>query len=104
MDRDARALEAAVQTLEIPREHFETHVADLTSASERSSLCRKAATWHGGINVLINNAGMNPFGLFDELSPEQIDLALAINLQAPMHLCRELLPHLSRQIPAAAPP
>jgi short-subunit dehydrogenase len=101
VDRDARALEAVAQALAAPRELFELHVADLTSASERSELCRKAGTWHGGINVLVNNAGVNPFGLFEALSPEQIDLALAINLQVPMHLCRELLPHLRRQVPAA---
>jgi short-subunit dehydrogenase len=101
VDRDARALEAVAQTLAVPRERFDLHVADLTSASERSELCSKAGTWHGGINVLVNNAGVNPFGLFEALSPEQIDLALAINLHAPMHLCRELLPHLRRQVPAA---
>lgn len=101
VDRDARALETVAQALAIPRERFELHPADLTSAPERADLCRKAVTWHGGINVLVNNAGVNPFGLFEALPPEQIDLALAINLQAPMHLCRELLSHLRRQDPAA---
>jgi short-subunit dehydrogenase len=60
-------------------------------------LCGKARSWHGGVNVLINNAGLNPFALYEDLSAEQIDLALAVNLQAPMHLCRELLPHLKAQ-------
>lgn len=97
VDRDARALEAVAQALAIPRERFELHAADLTSAPEREELCRKAAGWHGGINVLVNNAGVNPFGMFEALSPQQLDVTLAINLQAPMHLCRELLPHLRRQ-------
>ncbi len=74
---------------------------NLTVAAEREHLCEVARSWRGGINILINNAGLNPFGLFEDLKPEQIDLALAVNLQAPMHLCRELLPHLRRQAPAA---
>jgi short-subunit dehydrogenase len=60
-----------------------------------------ARTWHGGVNILVNNAGVNPFGLYEDLRAEQIDLALAVNLQAPMHLCRELLPHLLACVPAA---
>jgi len=101
VDRDARALEAATAELASARTLSAQHVADLSVAAEREKLCDVARTWRGGVNILINNAGLNPFGLFEDLKPEQIDLALAVNLQAPMHLCRELLPHLRRQAPAA---
>lgn len=101
VDRDARALGAVGAHLASARTQFAQHVADLTVAAEREHLCEVARSWRGGINILINNAGLNPFGLFEDLKPEQIDLALAVNLQAPMHLCRELLPHLRRQAPAA---
>jgi short-subunit dehydrogenase len=101
VDRDARALDSVALTLAIEGDRFETYVADLTSRSARTALCDEARSWHGGINLLINNAGVNPFALFEDLSPDQIDLSLAINLQAPMHLCRELLPHLRTQRSAA---
>jgi NAD(P)-dependent dehydrogenase (short-subunit alcohol dehydrogenase family) len=101
VDRDASALGAVAAHLASARTQFAQHVADLTVTAEREHLCEVARSWRGGINILINNAGLNPFGLFEDLKPEQIDLALAVNLQAPMHLCRELLPHLRRQAPAA---
>jgi short-subunit dehydrogenase len=47
--------------------------------------------------VLINNAGVNHFQMFADQPPAQLDLAIAINLLAPMHLCQELLPLLQRQ-------
>ncbi len=71
--------------------------ANLTRADDRGRVCEQACTFRGGINVLINNAGVSHFRLLDEQSPEAIDLALAVNLQAPIHLCRLLLPHLRRQ-------
>jgi short-subunit dehydrogenase len=101
VDRDARALAAVAEEATSFSSQFERFVADLTSAAERKRLCDAARAWRGGVNVLINNAGLNPFGLYEDLQPEQIDLAIAVNLQAPMHMCRELLPHLQR-LPSAA--
>ena len=101
VDRDARGLAAAAEECISFSSQFERHVADLTSTAERKRLCDVARVWRGGVNILVNNAGLNPFGLYEDLKPEQIDLALAVNLQAPMHMCRDLLPHLQR-LPAAA--
>ena len=94
VDRDARALDQVVKELAFADDRVAAHVADLTSPAARAQLCDAARGWHGGINVLVNNAGLNPFALFEDLAPEQIDLTLAVNLQAPMHLCRDLLPQL----------
>jgi short-subunit dehydrogenase len=71
--------------------------ADLTRHDDRRRVCETAVAWRGGINVLINNAGVSHFCMFADQPPAQLDLAIAINLQAPLHLCRELLPHLQRQ-------
>jgi short-subunit dehydrogenase len=101
VDRDGRAMEEIDAPAPGAAAHLERHVADLASAEERLRLCAIARAWRGGINILVNNAGLNPFGLYEDLQPAQIDLAIAVNLQAPMHLCRELLPHLRTQCPAA---
>jgi short-subunit dehydrogenase len=97
VDRDAAALERAVARFPDAAERVGTLAADLTRAEDRRRLWSEAITWRGGINVLINNAGVNHFGLFAEQPSEQIERAVAINLLAPLHLCRELLPHLQRQ-------
>jgi short-subunit dehydrogenase len=94
VDRDAHALDELLAELANAGDRLAAHVADLTSPAARAHLRDTARSWHGGIDVLINNAGLNPFALYEDLSPEQIDQALAVNLQAPMHLCRDLLPHL----------
>jgi len=101
VDMSAQALDAAVAELGSLRDRVEMHAADLTSAEARARLCSLARIWRGGVNVLINNAGLNPFGLYEDLAPRQIDMALAVNLQAPMHLCQALLPHLRTRTPAA---
>jgi short-subunit dehydrogenase len=97
VDRDVAALERAAARLARFGDRVGTLAADLTLAGDRKRLCNDAAAWRGGINVLVNNAGVNHFGMFADQPPEQIDLAIAINLLAPLHLCRELLPHLQRQ-------
>jgi short-subunit dehydrogenase len=71
--------------------------ANLTRAEDRARLAEFARTWRGGINVLVNNAGVSHFRLLEDQPAEEVDLALAVNLQAPIHLCRLLLPHLRRQ-------
>lgn len=92
--RDEAALGALVREFAFAGDRVHAHAADLTDRSARTALCDAARRWQGGINVLINNAGLNHFSMYEDLTPEQIDQCLAINLLAPMHLCRELLPSL----------
>jgi short-subunit dehydrogenase len=95
VDRDAAALAAAARKFSAHGRCIGTFTADLTNPADRRRLLQTASEWQGGINVLVNNAGINHFRLFEDQSPEQIDLALAVNLQAPLHLCRLLLPQLA---------
>jgi len=54
-----------------------------------------------GVNVLLNNAGIGGFALYEEQAWDDIDALLATNLAAPMRLTHALLPWL-RQQPEAA--
>lgn len=75
--------------------------ADLTIASERDLLCAFARKWQGGIDVLVNNAGLSEFGLLEEQAASDIEATVAANVLAPIQLCRNLLPHLLTR-PAAS--
>jgi short-subunit dehydrogenase len=97
VDRDIAALDRAVARLARYGDRVGILPADLTSSVDRKRICHEAAAWRGGVNVLINNAGINHFRMFEDQPPEQLDLALAINVQAPIHLCQGMLPHLRRQ-------
>jgi short-subunit dehydrogenase len=99
--RDAHALESIVKSCAFAGDRVEAHAADLAQSASRATLCEVARHWHGGINVLINNAGLNPFAMYEDLTAEQLDQTLAVNLHAPMHLCRELLPWLKTRDSAA---
>jgi short-subunit dehydrogenase len=48
----------------------------------------------GPVDVLINNAGVSNVGWFLDRTPAEIDQVLTVNLLAPMHLCRQLLPRM----------
>jgi short-subunit dehydrogenase len=97
VDRDQAALARSAERFARYGERVGTLAADLTSPADRKRICVDAAAWRGGVNVLVNNAGINHFQMFENQPPEQLDLALAINVQAPLHLCHGLLPHLRRQ-------
>jgi short-subunit dehydrogenase len=69
-----------------------TVAADLAGDAGRTALAAAARRFEA--NVLINAAGVNPFGLFTEQSAREIGLAFSINAMAPVLLCHALLPAL----------
>ena len=81
-------------------ERLEVCAADLTKAQDRERLCARAREWRGGIDTLINNAGVSELRLLDSHAPMDVEKAVSINLVAPMEMCRELLPHLRQQASA----
>ena len=65
---------------------------DVASETGRAALA--AAARENGVNVLINAAGINPFGLFAEQTTAEIGRAFTVNAVAPLLLCHALLPAL----------
>jgi short-subunit dehydrogenase len=72
---------------------------DLCQASTLAAIAA-AARAGGGIDLLVNNAGVSGFHAFETQDPEAIRNLIDTNLVAPMLLTRELLPLLG-QAPAA---
>lgn len=66
--------------------------ADLTRASEVERLAAAATEVLGGVDVLVNNAGVEVMRPFEQLDGVELATALAVNLAAPMQLTRLLLP------------
>lgn len=60
-----------------------------------------AAARQFGVNVLINNAGIGGFGLYERQDWPTVEAILATNLEAPMRLAHALLPDLLAQPQAA---
>jgi short-subunit dehydrogenase len=67
-------------------------VADLADASKVDGLVARVEAEGGEIDVLVNNAGRETNVLADEIDEELVDAVVALNLTAPMRLCRQALP------------
>ena len=98
--RDIATLQRVAARLGVSRERVTAVGCDLARASERARLCEIAADWRGGIDVLVNNAGVADFTLLADQSAGSIDAAIATNLIAPIDLCRRLVPTLARKAEA----
>ncbi|MDR6982609.1 short-subunit dehydrogenase [Rheinheimera pacifica] len=69
------------------------YCCDLTSTVEQQGLLQFCQQ-QGGIDVLINNAGISQFGLCQQ---QQFDELISINLLVPMQLCQLFLPVLRQR-------
>ncbi|WP_374980700.1 SDR family oxidoreductase [Pseudomonas solani] len=70
--------------------------ADLTQSADRHQVL--TAAWQlGGVNLLVNAAGVNHFALFEQIDDARLDELLDLNLKATLQLTRLLLPVLRRQ-------
>ncbi|MGH8386590.1 MAG: SDR family oxidoreductase [Pseudomonas sp.] len=69
--------------------------ADLTLSADRRQVLA-AAESVGGINLLINAAGVNHFAMLEQLHDDDIHAMLAVNIDAPICLTRLLLPLLKQ--------
>jgi len=69
----------------------DAYPADLADMSTIEPLVRAIET-DGPINVLVNNAGIDLTGSFVDLEPERLRELIAVNLVAPMLLCRAVIP------------
>ena len=67
--------------------------ADITDAQDRRLLASAAREMR--VDVLINNAGYNRFGLLEDLDDADIERIFSINVIAPVLLCKALIPWFS---------
>ena len=70
---------------------------DVTSPHDAQAAVAAAVDRFGAIDVLVNNAGNNYAGYFEELTPEQIERQLTVNLFGPMNVTRAVLPVMRKQ-------
>ena len=70
---------------------------DLTATNAIKNLTEHISETMGGIDVLINCAGIANFGLFEEQTAESMELLWRINVIVPMQLSRALLPQMKKR-------
>ncbi len=72
--------------------------ADLQDAASARAVARKAIELgNGHVDILINNAGIYPFGLTHEMTEEQFDRVFSVNVKVPYFLVAELAPLMAQR-------
>jgi len=77
-------------------ERFGVHVVavDLSDAAAIRPALDTAADALGGIDVVVNNAGLMFERGVEDITPQEWDAMLALNLRAPLFVAQAALPHL----------
>jgi NAD(P)-dependent dehydrogenase (short-subunit alcohol dehydrogenase family) len=72
--------------------------SDLRDAASAREVARKAIELASGhVDILINNAGIYPFGPTHEMTEEQFDRVYSLNVKAPYFLVAELAPLMAKR-------
>jgi NAD(P)-dependent dehydrogenase (short-subunit alcohol dehydrogenase family) len=72
--------------------------SDLRDASSAREVARRAVEVGGGhVDILINNAGIYPFGPTHEMSEEMFDKVYSLNVKVPYFLVAELAPLMAKR-------
>ncbi|MDX3883315.1 MULTISPECIES: 3-hydroxybutyrate dehydrogenase [Sphingomonas] len=66
--------------------------ADMTRPEEIVAMVEEAARTFGGVDILINNAGVQHVAPIEEFPPEKWDAIIGINLSSAFHTIRAALP------------
>lgn len=91
----ARNREPLAALIERYPQHLYWVGADLTFLADRRKVL-SAAVAIGGVNLLINAAGVNHFAMLEQLDDSEINSMLALNISAPICLTKTLLPLLKQ--------
>jgi glucose 1-dehydrogenase len=86
VDRDVEAGVAVAADLTAQDARAAFHAADLSRPDAIAGIVEAAVQALGGVDILVNNAGVAPMADFFELSQEEFDQVMAINLRAPFLL------------------
>jgi len=94
-DLNADGLAATIDSLAYP-DTARSVTGDITQTDTRQAIITTATEAFGGIDALVNNAGVVAVGPLAETDDAALELMVQVNLLAPMQLVRDLLPVLEK--------
>jgi short-subunit dehydrogenase len=99
--RSTERLEAVVQEIQVHGGDVRALPADLAVDAERKRLMEYVSEQLGGLDVLINNAGVGSFGHFSSSTEAVLRQVMEINFFAPAELIRLAIPALTHGVQPA---
>ncbi|PKL74774.1 MAG: 3-oxoacyl-ACP reductase, partial [Candidatus Melainabacteria bacterium HGW-Melainabacteria-1] len=97
VDRDEAALVALADELSLRGAEVKACVLDISSKPDVEAAVAEMVEAFGGVDVLVNNAGITRDALTAKLSEEAFDAVIAINLKAPLLCTQAVFPHMKAQ-------
>lgn len=95
--RHGEKAEALAQELRAGGAEAVAFCADVSDTNEAAALIRCAVDTYGGLDVLINNAGIAQIKLFTDITPEEWRRMFAVNVDGIYNTCRAAVPIMVRQ-------
>lgn len=71
--------------------------ADITDRGQTEAMANVALEAFGHIDILINSAGINIRGPIDEVTPEDFNKVMDVNVNGTWLCCRALVPHMKKR-------
>ncbi len=96
VDIDLTAAERAASEIEARGGCAMAVKCDVTDPIQVQQAVRAAIDTFQALHILVNNAGISPLRAFEQISLEEWNRVLAVNLTGPFLLCQAALPHLRR--------
>jgi len=93
-DIDEISLEAVRQELELSGAVVSAHHVDVSKREQMERFAASVVETHGGVHILINNAGVTVYATFEEHEIEDLEWILGVNLWGILYGCKFFLPHL----------
>ncbi len=78
-------------------EHVRIRALDVTSTEQRIAIVEEAERDWGGIDILINNAGLTYRAVVEHVSEEERIAQMDVNFRSPMELIRLVLPGMRQK-------
>jgi NAD(P)-dependent dehydrogenase (short-subunit alcohol dehydrogenase family) len=97
VDIDGEGLDITAEAASRRGVEVVTRVCDLSDPKQVADAVASVRSAWDRLNILVNNAGTAYYGPTHEMTGEQWDKILRVNLLTPIQLVRELLPVLSAQ-------
>lgn len=69
---------------------------DVSASSFAKEIVTKAVERFGGLDVLVNNAGVGGGGMLHKAEDDEIDRIIDINVKGTMYMCRAAIPELAK--------
>lgn len=91
------AVHTLAEQLDTAQRRASGHLADVAERPRMHALVDEVVARHGGIDLLINNAGVSVAARFDEMPDADLDWLFGINFFGAVNGCRAFLPVLRAQ-------